>query len=309
MRLARISLLLALVASLPLVACGGPAADPGQDVPYKVLGAGKWGINEGGILASTSLEQLGALMVADHHFLVPIGPNDLPSCEWNQPSKVESCNPSVFAAFNGLTVPADSLLVMVYRPSTATGAEGCATADIQNVTLVGTVLNFDLVNRQPPCLPDDHVTASAPWLVAIPVKSLPAKVLTLKLNKPPDYEGDIRWPTDFRTVVDLALPSASAPSVGDLTIQAEQAIVSTELAVEQRINTTRLVNDWYLSGIGFQRWADAGLGCPPPAETPAPKQVSGYVVVITHRGSKVTDVDQTFEYHVAAGRALYCSGP
>jgi hypothetical protein len=309
MRLAPVAMLVGLLPGLFLAACGGPAADPGQSVPYKVVGAGQYGITEGGILAATSVNELLALMVADHSFLVPIGPNDLPTCEWNRPSRVRSCNSRTFAAFTGLTVPADSLLVMVYRASTSTGNGACATADLQSVTLVGTVLNFNLVNHQPPCLPDDNHLWNAAWLVAIPIKSLPAKVLALKLNKPPDFEGDIRWPTQFRTVVDLALPPAIAPSEGDLAIQAEQAIVATELAVEKRLNLTGYPSSWYLGGVGFQRWADAGLGCAPPAATLAPKQVFGYVVAITHRGVRVTDVDQTFEYHVGAGPARYCSGP
>jgi hypothetical protein len=305
---ARVALML-VVPGFFLAACGLPSADPAVTVPYKVVGAGQYGITEGGILAATSLTELDALLAADQSMHVPIGPNDLPSCEWNRPSKVRSCNPRAFAAFNGLTVPPDSLLVMVYRSGTGTDESTCATADIQGVTLAGTVLSVNLVNRQPPCVPDDRHLWDAAWLLAIPIKSVPAKVLTLKLNKPSDYSGDIRWPTNFRTVVDLALPPAIAPAAGDLAVQGEQAIVAAEVAIEKRINAPAHTSSWYLSGIGVQRWDDAGLGCPVPGESPAAKQVFGYVVFITHRALRTTDVDQTFEYHVGSGRALYCSGP
>jgi hypothetical protein len=266
-------------------------------------------INEGRILAATSLSELHALMVADQSFLLPIGPKDEPNCEWKHPSLVTSCERDIMSTFTQYAIPPDSLLVMLYRASTLVSHQECLVADLRSVTRTGSQLDFNLANRQPPCARDDRQSWALPWLVTIPLKNLPATVLTLKLNSPPDYAGDINWPTTYRTVVDLASPPRTAPSIAVEAIQGEQAIVATEQAVEKSLHRERYSDSWYLNGIGMQRWADTSLGCPSKGVQPVAKQISGYVVIVTVRSWLQGNPDLTYEYHSGDGRLVYCSGP
>lgn len=291
-------LLQVTLSSAVLTAGCGPFAGPTQAIAFQVLGydPGLTNAAESHILASPSLSDLRALLAADHHVLVPMSPND---------SRYDA---GTVAAWPGIKVPDASLLVALVRQPTA---GDCANGDIESVRLSGTALVFNLSNRPRPCLPEDHPAAETPWLVAVALKNLPRTVLTLKISHPPiaDHANGLMYPTEYSTIVDLADPLPTYPSGTARTTQAVAAILATEQAIVQRLHRERLLNGWYLAGLGTRRWADLGLGCPPAGEHPEARQVAGYVVVLMHRAASVSDVDQTFEYHVGGGRALFCNGP
>jgi len=283
--------------SVVLAAGCGPLADPSQVISFRVLGydGALTGGLESHILASTSLADLRALLAADHHVMLPMSPWDARYA-------------GVLAAWPGIAVPDASLLVALGRQPTA---GDCANADLEGVKLVGTTLLLNLSNRQRPCLPEDRQASQTPWLVAVPLKNLPQSVLTLKITHPPiaDHANGLLYPAEYSTVVDLAVPLPTYPSSTARTTESLAAIAAAEEAIVQRLHRARLPNDWYLAGLGAQRWADDGLGCTPAGEHPASRQVAGYVVDLVHRAASISDVDQTFEYHVSAARALYCNGP
>lgn len=297
----RRSATIVLVAFAWCAASCGPIPDLGHDVAYQVLGYAKAGV-ESKILASTSLGDLRALMAGDHNLQVPIYANDFPSCEWGHPELVKSCNRDDFGAWSGVKVPGGSLLVAT---STYTTGGMCSVGDIESLRLSGTTLTLTLKPRNRPCGSgeDDGI-----WLLAVPLKSLPASVLTLKIS-PPTNGHNAGYPTDYLTVVDLTSPIPAPPLDITRAMEVESAIVAAKREVLSHLHRKIANDDWYMAGLGVQRWPDAGLGCTPSGEHPAPTPVSGYVVVVVLRATHDIQVDQTYQMHVGGGRALYCSGP
>jgi hypothetical protein len=285
------------VASVVLAAGCGPLATSAQAIGFQVLGYDPALRNAAAshILASTSLADLRALLLADQSVTIPMSPD----------SRYKGGAPT---AWSSISIPDASLLVALVRQPT--GGD-CANADIESVRLADTTLTFNLSSRQRPCLPEDRAAAATPWLVAIPLKNLPKSVLALKIAHPPiaDHANGLLYPTEYSSIVDLAVPLPEYPSDIVRTNEAVAAVLSAEVAIVQRLHRARLLNDWYLAGLGTRRWADHGLGCPPAGEQPAAGEVAGYVVQLVLRATSVSDVDQTFEYHVGGGRTLFCNGP
>jgi hypothetical protein len=281
--------------------------DPAQTIQYTVVGADDNGIHhESLILGSTSVGDLRALLYAAHSMMIPRYRNDHPTCDDFKTAQVASCLGGYPAPFSHLTIPADSLLLSIYRGGTI-GQFGCRMADIQSVTLQGTTLSVNLVNRMQPCLADDDADWISNWLLAIRLKDLPAKVLTLKLNHPPLTRPQTDWPTEFSSVVDLTQPPMAAPAFATRVVEAERAILASEVDIAKRLNKPAWP-DWFLNGIGARRWADTGLGCAAPGNPPVTKQVSGYVVIVSFRNEGIESITGTYEYHVGDGHVLYCSG-
>jgi hypothetical protein len=221
-------------------------------------------------------------------------------------------------AWKDVTVPDSSLLIAIFHA----GTSGCPRADISRLALSGTTLTVRLQNRQPPCRPHDD-SPNVSTLLAVPLKSLPSAVLTLKVDHPPvDENSNAAYPVDNWTVVDLRVP---APQPLNPMTRAKEGVAAVGAAAldilkrTHRLGTNKACgpcvtsgNDWYLVGLGVESWADTGLGCPIAGEKPVQKAISGYVVILAHRdlnGNSPIAVDGTFEYHVGGGRALYCSGP
>jgi len=296
----RLSVFLGLVF---VCASCGPLPEAGTAVPNQVLGNGG---PSAAIVASTFLSDIRALtFVAGIAPSVAADPIDQPHIDVD------------FQAWKNVTVPDSSLLIAISRA----GTSGCLHADITRVALTGTTLTIRLQNHQPPCLPHDYENPSS--LLAVPLKSLPSAVLTLKVEHPPvDASNNAAYPVDNWTVVDLRTPTPRAP---DPTTRAKEGVAAVGAAAMDilkrmhRLGTNKACgpcvtsgNQWYLVGLGVESWADTGLGCPIAGEQPVQKEISCYVVILAHRdlsGNSPIAVDGTFEYHVGGGRAVYCSGP
>jgi hypothetical protein len=291
-----------------LVSVGcGPLPQPGTAVPYQLLGDANVGPSSK-IVASTFLSDVRALTaVSSAAASVAADPID--------PTRVEVD----FRAWKDVTVPESSLLIAIFHA----GTSGCPHADISRLALSGTTLTVSLQNRQPPCLPHDDDGTNVSTLLAVPLKSLPSAVLTVKVDHPAvDANNNASYPVDNWTVVDLRVPT---PQPFNATTRVKEGVAAVGAAAldilkrTHRLGTNKACgscvtsgNDWYLVGLGVESWADTGLGCQIAGEKPIQKAISGYLIILAHRdphGNSPIAVDGTFEYHVGGDRALYCSGP
>jgi hypothetical protein len=221
------------------------------------------------VAASTSAVQLHALLYATTH---------PPDCA--EAPKWSLCWPD-------LKQPPSSLLVALPMFG---GVPPSVTATVSGTTLT-------LVQPIPKAYGGSYQAPPYVGLVAIPLNALPKVLLSVVA---PPWDGPVRY--GGAAIVDLRDPLPSEVDLKSTIALLTAASVTASRDTERRLNLSGAQSAG-INRVGVRHWDDDSLGC---AGVPASGHdlVSGYILfVVPVLGPEPS---RELEYHVAAGRTLFC---
>jgi hypothetical protein len=266
--------LTASIALVLCVACGRPSETSSASptlVPTTIVLTGGPG-KTAPVFASTSFPELKALFLNT-------GPSSCP----NPPADQVSCWPNA-------SVPASSLYVIL--PSL--GGFGSKPGLI--ATLIGSTLKLDQPLPSPAPAPPVMRSASVSELIAIPLRDLPAKPISVIA---PPWDGST-W-HGGAALEDLRYPSVEVANLSSLVSQLNAArnLAAGDASRRLAVGVAGFV---VIDRVGVAVWNDDSLSCPGVLAT-VHTRVAGYIFFFVQGG---VPTSPEIEYHVAGPRVVFC---
>lgn len=294
-RAAALLILLALLGGCGKLPQGNAQTSPtGSTLPFTILshvGPRYLGAYPN-LFAAPSLLDLEALV-----FAVGTNPN-LEDCRGSRAPIMKS------QCWLDMKDPGNSMLIAAYVDLPCSQSDLSATLSAPNeVTLTVTdyagpfppgFLASSAPSPKPGDCPKSMPSPAMLSLLAIPITSLPADELTIKLVHP---LADVAV---GRTMVDMKSPLHISGGALDAQIAVAQTALSLASADALKRVSPGQSTRFLLFGTG--RWPDTSLGCPVSGQNYNAVESTGYIVLLkpTDQPSKV------MEYHISGSLATFC---